>query len=184
MVNSVTNYANRGSHFEKLIEYSNNVYAQKERALIFKQHTHIVPIRNGKGKIVSAKICEKAIADYMGTVRGTPVAIEAKETKQAALAYNAVKPHQADFLTKFEKVGGGKSFVVISYSMKKFYCIPWKYWGAWYQKAEGKSAATEIDGWTIPKKKSVRPEDLLPEWEVQTGLYGSLHYLACMEEGC
>lgn len=177
----MTTYANRGKTFETYIEYCNEIYKMQREGLIVKQHTHFLPIRNKKGKVVSCKVEETAICDYLGMFHGQPVAIEAKETKKGSIRFDAVQSHQADFLRDFETMGG-KAFVVISFDFKRFFCVPWRYWNAWYLTQYNAFNAEAVDGWPIPSKKSVRPEELLPEWEVKAGLYGALDYLACMRK--
>ena len=176
----MTIYANRGQTFESYIEYSNDKYYRKGEGLIFKQHTHFLPIRDRFGKIVSCKVDQKAICDYVGIFNGIAVAIEAKETKNGRIRFDAVQPHQADFLFKFRKMGG-QSFVVVSFDFKRFFCIPWVYWWAWSEKAQDVDMPDEYWGWELPDKKSVRPEDLLPEWEVKPGKDGALDYLATLK---
>ena len=59
-------YGNRGMSFEGLIEYASRQYRQDGTAIIEKQHTLCKPLRNGTGRIVSAKYEEKATVDFMG----------------------------------------------------------------------------------------------------------------------
>ena len=177
----MTIYANRGGTFEAFLEYCNDIYKNRGEGILVKQHTHFLPIRDHRGKVVSCKVDKKAICDYMGMFHGQPVAIEAKEIKQGNIRFDAVQPHQAKFLTEFEHMGG-RSFVLVSFDFKQFFCVPWCYWEAWYLKQQGKYKADAAGGWSIPSKKSVRPEELLPEWEVKAGLYGALDYLACMRK--
>jgi recombination protein U len=177
---TMTIYANRGRTFEEYIEYSNRHYESGGDGLIFKQHTHFLPIRDRRGKVVSCKVDQKAICDYVGIFHGKAVAIEAKETQKGNIRFDAVQPHQADFLERFERLGG-LAFVVVSFDFKRFFCIPWEYWWAWSMKAQGKDAPHEYWGWVLPDKKSVRPEDLLPEWEVEAGVTGALDYLAILK---
>lgn len=177
----MTIYANRGRTFEEYIEYSNRHYESGGDGLIFKQHTHFLPIRDRRGKVVSCKVDQKAICDYVGIFHGKAVAIEAKETQKGNIRFDAVQPHQADFLERFERLGG-KAFVVVSFDFKRFFCIPWNYWYAWYMKhTHNISNIAAVYDWPVPDKKSVRIEDLLPEWEVKAGITGALDYLAILK---
>ncbi|MDR1572391.1 MAG: Holliday junction resolvase RecU [Clostridiales Family XIII bacterium] len=52
-------YANRGMAFESMIETANRRYRNAGAAVIEKQHTHFVPIRNGSGPFVACKVEDK-----------------------------------------------------------------------------------------------------------------------------
>lgn len=90
----VTNtYGNRGMSFESLIEYANRQYRQDGIAVIEKQHTLCKPLRNGTGRIVSAKYEEKATVDFMGRYGERPIAFEAKHCSADKIDLKRVAQH-------------------------------------------------------------------------------------------
>ena len=185
------NYANKGRPFEDLIEFANRQYRNQNIAVIGKQHTKFIPIRNGKGKIVTAKVEEKATVDYLGRYKNTPVAIEAKHTNEKRIAFNRVEPHQAEYLDDWAKDPGAIGLIVVSFNLRKFYAIPWPFWKAaaeaWENKKSSRKAKkkkVEAYGWEwiTPGMASVSEEQLLPDWEIKTGGRSGLPYLEIIEK--
>lgn len=178
----MTYYGNRGMTLESLITYVNKRYREIGIGVIEKQHTHFMPIRNGKGEIVSCKVEEKATVDFMGRLGKTPIAIETKHTKIKNIRFDTVQDHQARFLDDFTQDNAGIGLVVISYNLNTFYAIPWAFWReareAWIKDPKSKRTV-EFDGeiWTTPGKASVTEAELLPSWEVEMGGKYGLDYL-------
>lgn len=176
-------YANRGQSLEQFIKYANARYQLVGEATIVKIPTEILPIRDGRGRVVNAKVCSKSTVDFIGRVQSTPVAIEAKHTKQKSLRFDAVQDHQAAFLDDFVRGGAGIGLVLVSFNLDAFYAIPWAFWrearNAWRMEPKEKRKVT-IDGttWITPGKASVKQEELLPEWKVEVGGTIGLDYLA------
>jgi len=112
-------YANRGLALEEIIETANSRYAEKEIAVIDKQHTKWLPIRDSKtGKIASAKVERKATVDFRGTVKGLGgVSFDVKETSSDRWYLRELQPHQVEHLQKCQAVGD-YCFVLIAF---------WKY---------------------------------------------------------
>jgi recombination protein U len=74
----VTNYGKRGMDFENVLEYTNNLYRTKGKALINKRATPMTIIRNaGPSKYVCV-FSEKSTVDYDGTYKGRSIVFEAK----------------------------------------------------------------------------------------------------------
>lgn len=126
-------HANRGLDLEELIKYQNMSYTKRNIAVIHKVPTEWIPIRGSNGKIITAKVVNKAAVDFMGVYKGIPIAFDAKHTKEARLSWKRLLPHQYEFLSRWEKCGG-ISFVLVGYDMKKYYVVPISEWGK-----EGKS---------------------------------------------
>jgi recombination protein U len=180
----MTNYANRGMQFEEFVEYANARYRHHGIAVVEKQHTNFIPIRNRYGKVISCKVEQKATVDFMGRYRNIPVAIEAKNTNSDRIRFSEVKDHQAQFLNDF--VGEhdlGFGAVLVSFNMRKFFLVPWHFWAAardMWEKNRGEKAYVIEYGmsWQTPGKASVSADELLPEWEVKPNNKYGLAYLS------
>lgn len=175
-------YANRGMNLEQIIRYSNLRYRDSGLAIVVKQPTEFLPIRNGRGQIVSCKVESKASVDFIGRMGNVPVAIEAKETQSNNIRFDRVEDHQAEFLDDFTDQGEGEGLVVVSFSLERFYAIPWPFWSAarqaWIDKPKSKvNVCHKGQEWTTPGKASVRMDELLPEWEIPFGGMIGLDYL-------
>lgn len=111
--NKITNYANRGQYFENLIDFTNNVYARKEIALINKRPTPIKVIRSNYGRITHAVYAEKSTVDYDGIYKGKAVVFEAKSTKGKSLPLSNITDEQMEYLEKAKR-HGAVSFIIIN----------------------------------------------------------------------
>lgn len=118
---------------EELIILANRKYEQSGVAVITKIPTEWLPIRDHTGRIMSAKVEHKAAVDFIGNYKGTPIAFDAKHTKEKRISWSRLEPHQWEFLQRWEKCGG-IAFVLVGWDMKQFYAIPISEWGR-----EGKS---------------------------------------------
>lgn len=183
-------YANRGMQLETFMKYSNVRYAASGAAFIQKQCTEFIPIRNGRGQVCSVKVEHKATVDFLGRYKQYPIAIEAKNTNEDSIAFDRVEPNQVEDMNAFTAHPGTIGIVLVSFNLRTFYAIPWAFWGYAYdlrvrrndRKADVNLHAFGQD-WYIPKKKSVREEELNPEWRVPSDdrQYG-LHYLIKAEQ--
>ena len=178
-------YANRGQPFEDIIRISNRMYAHRKLAMIEKLPTEFIPLRNGRGKVVDVKVENKSTVDFLGRYKQFPIAIEAKNTNTGSIRFDAVQPHQAAYMDAFTKQAGTIGLILVSFRYKRFYAIPWAFWGAAYSlRVRQKDKTTSItfhafgQSWSIPQKFSVKEEELNPAWEVPgyDARYG-LHYL-------
>lgn len=181
-------YANRGKPFENLVYYANLAYKNRGTAVIEKQNVEMLPIRNSKGKIVDCKIGEKSTVDWLGRYGAIPIAVETKHTNEDSIRFDEVQDHQKDFLVDYTRGGMAIGLVLISYKLTRFFAVPAVFWlagrKAWAEaQRKGKRTAEKItiteygQTWTTPGKASVRPEELLPEWEVFPAPNCTLHYL-------
>lgn len=179
--------ANRGKAFESFIEYANRAYRNRGEAIIEKQYVEMLPIRDGRGRIVTCKIGEKSTVDYLGRFGRYPIAIEAKNTNSASIRYDAVQAHQMRFLDDFTRGGIAIGLVLVSFNLERFYAIPAAFWQAGRQawadaqrqrkrKAEKITMTKYGQTWTTTGKASVSPEELLPEWECFS-THAGLNYL-------
>ena len=188
-----TYYGNRGRSFEDFITYANKRYRQRGEAVLWKIPTAFLPIRNGKGQVISAKVEEKSCVDYLGRVGARPIAMEAKHTSGDTIRWDAVQEHQASFLTDFGAEVNAITLVVVSFNLERFYAVPWPCWKsgreAWQEaQRKGVKKAEIIEhraydesgnftSWSTNGKASLKPEDLDPSWEIKMGGFIGMDYL-------
>ena len=124
----------RGSTLEEFINLTNDVYREKNLAIIQKIPTPITPVKiNSENKTITlAYFNEKSTVDYMGVVQGIPVCFDAKETSKGFLPLQNIHKHQIDFMRDFEKQEG-IAFMLVYFKMyEEYYYLPFKdilkYW--------------------------------------------------------
>ena len=179
-------YANRGQPFEEFIRFANDRYRQKKVAVINKQATEFIPLRDRTGKVCNVKVEHKATVDFLGRVKHVPIAIEAKNTNTDSIRFDCIQPHQADYMDEFTDEPGTIGLVLISFGLKRYFAIPWAIWKVAYDARvrPGATKSTRVTAkafgteWEVPQKYSVRVDELPPEYEIPNHdfTYG-LHYL-------
>ena len=183
-------YANRGQPFEEYIRFANSYYARDRLAIIEKLPTEFIPLRNAKGQVCSVKVEHKSKVDFIGRFKHYPIAIEAKNTNEDSIRFDRVEPHQADYMDAFTAKQGTIGLVLVSFNLERFFAVPWAFWGYAYDLRVRRNDKTTIvnlhafgQEWAIPKKYSVRMDELNPEWEIPSGgnAYG-LDYLRNAEK--
>ncbi len=183
--------ANRGQPFETFLRFANERYQRKGLAVISKQATEFIPLRDSKGKIFNVKVEHKATVDFLGRYKQYPIAIEAKNTNEDSIRFDAVQSHQADYMDDFISQSGTIGIVVVSFSLKRFFAIPWAFWQAAYNARvrPGASRTRRVSvsafgtTWDVPRKNSVRMDELDPSWEVSgNDTSVGLHYLEKAEQ--
>lgn len=105
-------HANRGRIAEQIIEMSNAYYGAQGIALVIKVPTAWLPLRDGNGHIISAKVEHKAVCDFIGCWFGKSIAFDVKEFSTRTFSLARLAPHQHEFLTTWERCGG-LSFLLI-----------------------------------------------------------------------
>lgn len=116
------------------------------------------------------------------------MAVEAKHEEGARIAFNRVEPHQADYMDDYTKDPEAVGIVIVSFSLRRFFAVPWEFWkaarDAWNNKPNPKSTKAPVETvkaygweWQTPGMASVSPEQLLPEWEIRAGGTTGLPYL-------
>ena len=183
-------HANRGQPFEEFLKFVHGRYQADGIACVHKVPTEFVPLRNDKGQVCSAKVETKSCVDYLGRYKNIPVAIEAKHTNDKRIALNRVEPHQAIYLDDWSKDPEAVALIVVSFSLKAFYVVPWPFWKAamiaWEMKKAGKDPGKQTVRaygweWTTPGMASVSQKQLLPGWEIKTGGRSGLPYLEIID---
>ena len=111
--------------------------------------------------------------------------------RRKRISFSRIEPHQADYLDDWSKDPEAIALVIVSFSLKKFYSVPWPFWKAartaWEQKKGKKNPekeAIEAYGWewTTPGMASVSEEQMLPDWEIKTGGRSGLPYLEIIDK--
>lgn len=121
--------ANRGRALEELICRANAAYRARGLAVIHKVPTAWLPIRDNRGRVVSAKVEEKAVVDFMGLVKTPggplPLAFDAKEiSKGNRWPLSRLEEHQFGFLRDFAACDG-LSFILLGFwEFQEFYALP------------------------------------------------------------
>ena len=144
-------HANRGSALEALVIMANNAYRARKIGVIHKVPTAWLPIRDGTGKVASAKVQEKAAVDFIGHVRidghALPVAFDCKETRQDKWPLSRLEPHQYEYLADCHATGAC-AFVLLGFVTRdRYFVLPFpalqKYWEKWQEY--GRPASVRID---------------------------------------
>lgn len=183
-------YANRGQPFEEYIRFANSYYVRDRLAIIEKLPTEFIPLRNARGQVCSVKVEHKSKVDFIGRFKQYPIAIEAKNTNEDSIRFDRVEPHQADYMDAFTAQQGTIGLVLVSFNLERFFAVPWAFWGYAYDlrvRRNDKSTTINLHAfgqeWAVPKKYSVRMDELNPEWEIPSGgtAYG-LDYLRNAEK--
>jgi recombination protein U len=116
--------------FEKLIEYANEQYRLKKQALIQKIATPWKVIRAydntlKKSVIYRAFPMEKSTVDFGGiSLGGFSIWFDAKKSDHPNyLPIQNIKPHQIQFLTEVDSLGGKAFFLVYSKVHSRIYLL-------------------------------------------------------------
>lgn len=114
----------RGSVLEETINLTNDLYREKNLALIQKVPTPIKPINidKVKGVITLAYFDQKSTVDYIGVAQGVPICFDAKETTKEALPLANVHLHQITFMEDFIKQGG-EAFLIVYFKKHDAYFL-------------------------------------------------------------
>lgn len=136
----IVSSANRGRALEELVEWANELYRRRRVAVVHRVPAAWVPIRDARGKIVSAKVEKKAAVDFLGHVLlpggALPLAFDAKEVSRGSRwPLENLKAHQYEYLRDCA-LTGALSFVLIAFWEKdQFFVLPFPVledrWGAW-----------------------------------------------------
>jgi len=124
------NTANRGRALEELVELSNERYRQEGLAVIHRVPAAWLPIRDGRGRIVSAKIEKKAAVDFIGHAlvpggRALPLAFEAKEVSRGRRwPLSRLEEHQFRYLADCARTGAAAFVLIAFWEYGRFFVLP------------------------------------------------------------
>ena len=157
----------RGSAFEEVINMTNDIYAQKDLALVQKIPTPITPIEIDKQSrhITMAYFEKDSTVDYIGVVQGIPICFDAKECHTDTFPMRNIHEHQLHFMEKFEKQGG-ISFLLIYFTARgEYYYLPFRILKQYVQRMEEGHA------------KNFKYDELDPKYFIQSEGGALVHYL-------
>ena len=125
----------RGSGFEEILNVTNEKYRKDGLALIQKIPTPIKPIEIDQERhtISLAYFEQKSTVDYIGLMGGIPICFDAKECGKKSLPFSNIHPHQVDFMSDFDAMGGiafllvhftqyGETYILPIETLKEYYC--------------------------------------------------------------
>lgn len=171
--------------FEKIIIMQNERYRMQGDAVIDKQNTKFIPIRNASGAIVSCKVEEKATVDFMGRYKQYPVAFEAKHNSADNMRFDRVEIHQQAYLDDWDH-DGAIAFVAVNFNFDSAFIIPWRFYKAAIEtrQRQQKNITYRAMGmqWVITGKASFRADELPSVWKVPIGGYGGFDYMATVKK--
>ena len=140
---AVTDFANRGMSFEKMINETNNYYLTRGLAVIHKKPTPVQIVRvdypqRSQAKIVEAYFRQASTTDYSGVYKGYYIDFEAKETRQKkSMPMKNFHPHQIAHMQMVLEQGG-ICFVLLHFaSLDKTYLLPARHLIDFYQLDKG-----------------------------------------------
>lgn len=114
----------RGAAFETLLDYTNQIYANKGRAIINKRPTPMKIISKTK---MGQNICvfdKKSTVDYDGIYAGRSIQFEAKTTQEKRFDLSMITESQIEFLQKAEQHGAVAFLLVEIRPLRNVYLVP------------------------------------------------------------
>lgn len=135
-----------GEYFERLIEITCSWYSRMGIAEIKKTPEPMKPIaalnrQRGHYKAIYTK---KAQPDFAGTLKGgRSIMFEAKNTDKTNLPFERISEEQEKDLNYHENLGA-YCFVLISFSSRNFYAVPWRNWKG-LKENSGKKSVNKAD---------------------------------------
>lgn len=165
--------ANRGQPLEDLIILANRQYRAQGIAVVHKVPTAWIPLRDSQGRVVNAKVEEKAAVDFLGCYRGRPLAFDAKQCSDVRIRWDRVEEHQAEFLEDWVK-DGGIGFVLVGFiNIYRFFIVPWPTWREGLFNWEYRQGPASI---------SLKRLEASPNWRACSGERVVLDYLKTVDE--
>lgn len=118
-------YGKRGMVLENTIEYSNQIYKNKGRALIDKVPTPWNVHYNKKtGRVIRAFPQKKGTVDFIGVSRGRAIAFDAKSTKvKTRFPLDNIEQHQVNYLIQHQAQGGISFFIIYFEAHREAYYL-------------------------------------------------------------
>jgi recombination protein U len=165
--------ANLGDPLENLLTTSCEMYKAQGRAEIFKVPTPYKIIGQQGGKLLCVPD-HKSTVDFIGQIRGRPVAIEAKSTSERTRypldPYNREK-HQREMLKKWAADGCISGYIIGFMVLGEYYWLPYSQYSTWYEQSRKGGRKSIPIGWFREQAIGCRtgrvPIDFLPAMGVE-----------------
>lgn len=160
-------WANRGMGLEMLLNYTNQVYLQKDLAVVNKRPTPVKIVKTKGTRVLSAFLEAPSTVDYEGVYLGHSLQFEAKSTKERTrFPLTNFHQHQIDHLRACRK-SGAITFAIIEFASRNeaFWVPSGEIEKAWESAHHGGRKSIpyeefEFGGWLIPHSRGV-PLDYL-----------------------
>lgn len=169
--------ANRGRNLELLAEFANNQYRRQGLAIVHKVPTEWLPLRDRSGRITGAKVQRQAAVDFLGVYQGKAIAFDAKQTSERRIRWDRVEPHQAEFLTDWER-RGGLSFILVCFmgtaNRGRYYLVPWSWWRERLEEYDRRNSGSRAPA-------SCSADELTTKWEIPLTARAVVDYLAVVD---
>jgi len=160
----------RGSTFEEMISFTNQLYLQRGIAIIQKIPTPITPVEvdNKARTITSAYFEKKSTVDFIGVAQGLALCFDAKETNQLNLPLRNIHTHQIEFMECFRKQQG-VSFLLVNFTVKgETFLLPSEVLAKYHELAQ------------CGGRKSIPYRDFNPDLKVPNKNGFPVHYLVAV----
>ncbi|MGY3725336.1 recombination protein U [Granulicatella balaenopterae] len=128
-----TNHSGRGMFLENLLNQTNQVYLQKQLAVIHKKPTPIQIVNVDYPKrsatvIKEAYFRQPSTTDYNGVYNGAYIDFEAKETKnKTSFPLANIHQHQLEHMDNCVKQGGIVFFIIYFSSLQEYFLVEASY---------------------------------------------------------
>ncbi|NMA51146.1 MAG: Holliday junction resolvase RecU [Mollicutes bacterium] len=95
-------YGNRGIDLENLVNIANELYLQKDLAIIYKKPTpiQVITYNYNNKRITDAFYKSQSTLDYNGVYKGFYIEFDAKNTNRSFLPINNISNHQLEHMEK------------------------------------------------------------------------------------
>ena len=117
-----------GDVFEAYLENACKKYLDDGLADIAKAHEPLRVVGRLTDRTFKCVYTKKADPDFKGMLNtGLAIGFEAKHTETDRIEQNAITRRQEDVLDR-QKSMNAMVFVMVSFGMDKFFCVPWSVW--------------------------------------------------------
>ena len=162
----------RGSTLEEMINRTNDLYREKNLALVQKIPTPITPVKFDKneGHITLAYFEKDSTVDYIGTVQGVPICFDAKECAKDTFSLQNIHEHQLRFMEDFEKQDGISFLIIMFTARNEFY----------YMRL--RELKEHINKTKEGHAKNFKYENLCRDYFIKPEGGALVHYLKCLRK--
>lgn len=109
--------------FENILEYTNQIYTNKGKALINKRATPMKIIGKSKGNKHICVFDRKSTVDYDGVYNGRAIVFEAKSTAKKSFPLDMITDEQIKYLDSAEKQGAISFLIVEMKDIQRIFIV-------------------------------------------------------------